>query len=176
MGKKWFIIFVLLISLGKKTVVRKLFNQLSQLQICHYFFGLLDVFTDHHKADNFSNGCFFTHKKSDQTEMTTENGYWKLTTENDEIKFMRYVIGFKTTFHFYLGKAPSGIQTKWVIREYKFNSTTIPRLFLPQDIKQKVQTSVNFVIDLFFFLINNEFLTCSLLLVVYIRWIVMWCA
>ncbi|KAM5574755.1 hypothetical protein ABKV19_013945 [Rosa sericea] len=54
----------------------------------------------------------------------TSNGYWKpLGTEEPVISFTsNNKVGIKRYFGFYVGEAPSGIQTNWTMHEYRLSA------------------------------------------------------
>uniref|UniRef100_A0A0D9VTK1 NAC domain-containing protein n=1 Tax=Leersia perrieri TaxID=77586 RepID=A0A0D9VTK1_9ORYZ len=79
---------------------------------------------------------FFCHKDrkyptGTRTNRATESGYWKATGKDKEIFRGRGIlVGMKKTLVFYLGRAPRGEKTGWVMHEFRLEGklpTGLPR-------------------------------------------------
>ncbi|OAY73022.1 NAC domain-containing protein 100 [Ananas comosus] len=76
---------------------------------------------------------FFYHKDrkyptGTRTNRATESGYWKATGKDKEIYRGKNLVGVKKTLVFYLGRAPKGEKTNWVMHEYRLEGKLPPHI------------------------------------------------
>ncbi|CAN6458601.1 unnamed protein product [Victoria cruziana] len=58
---------------------------------------------------------------------STEIGYWKTTGKDRPIYNNHQLVGMKRTLVFYIGRAPHGDRTNWVIHEYRLQDKSITK-------------------------------------------------
>ncbi|KAK6925601.1 NAC domain [Dillenia turbinata] len=75
-------------------------------------------------------GYFFTPREKKYPNGQRPNrraieGYWKATGADRKIKCVG-IIGYKRGLAYYIGKAPHGTKTDWIMHEYRLDPTMIP--------------------------------------------------
>nr|XP_023898435.1 NAC transcription factor 29-like [Quercus suber] len=69
---------------------------------------------------------------------TTKNGYWKTNGEEEEVIHGDNIVGFKTIWNFFWGRAPNGEISHWRIEEYRLHPSVIPADELSNSMMEKI--------------------------------------
>ncbi|VVA97115.1 unnamed protein product [Arabis nemorensis] len=92
-------------------------SKLKSRDLEWYFFSMLDK--------KYRNGS--------KTNRATENGYWKTTGKDREIRYKSRVVGMKKTLVYHKGRAPRGERTNWVMHEYRLVGEDLEKTGVQQD-------------------------------------------
>ncbi|XP_050217235.1 NAC transcription factor 32-like [Mercurialis annua] len=83
---------------------------------------------------------FFTprHRKypnGDRPSRAAGNGYWKATGADKEVVYGGIKVGFRKALVFYVGKAPKGDKTDWIMHEFRVSDPPKRKRAGPEDMK-----------------------------------------
>ncbi|KAJ4979528.1 hypothetical protein NE237_010308 [Protea cynaroides] len=92
-------------------------SRLKSKDLEWYFFGALDK-----KYGN-----------SSRTNRATEQGYWKTTGKDRQVRRHSRIVGMKKTLVFHIGRAPHGKRTNWVMHEYRLVDEELEKAGIAQD-------------------------------------------
>ncbi|XP_050374397.1 NAC domain-containing protein 41-like [Argentina anserina] len=78
------------------------------------------------------------------TKRTTKGGYWKVTTEREQVTYGddKVVVGFKTSMLFNKGHVPRRKLSSFVMHEYRVNPSIVPVGVLNDSIRAKIERFV----------------------------------
>ncbi|KAL2464310.1 NAC domain-containing protein 72-like [Forsythia ovata] len=62
------------------------------------------------------------YKNGKRPNRAADNGYWKPTGADKQIKLKGETIGYQKALVFYKGKPPNGQKTRWIMQEYRVNN------------------------------------------------------
>ncbi|XP_022981928.1 NAC domain-containing protein 30-like [Cucurbita maxima] len=73
---------------------------------------------------------FFSHKDrkyptGSRTNRATSAGFWKATGRDKAVVSKNRVIGMRKTLVFYIGRAPNGRKTDWIMHEYRLQTSQL---------------------------------------------------
>ncbi|XP_042507861.1 NAC domain-containing protein 53-like [Macadamia integrifolia] len=92
-------------------------SRLKSRDLEWYFFGALDK----------------KYGKSSRTNRATEQGYWKTTGKDRQVRRNNRIVGMKKTLVFHIGRAPHGERTNWVMHEYRLVDGELEKMGFAQD-------------------------------------------
>ncbi|XP_034201265.1 NAC transcription factor 29-like, partial [Prunus dulcis] len=75
------------------------------------------------------------------TRRTTKSGYWDLDGEEEEVKYGNgdITVGFEKVMVFHKGTAPNGIETDFIMHEFRLNPLIVPTHVLNDSIRAKIE-------------------------------------
>ncbi|MED6145632.1 hypothetical protein PIB30_027068 [Stylosanthes scabra] len=124
----------------EELVLHFLYSKEASLLPCHpniipdLDLSLSDPFQLNGKALSSGNQYYFFSKVKEKRE--TENGYWKEIGESEEAIMSssaaaveKKVVGTKKKLVFHIGEAPHGIETTWLMQEYRISPSSSTDIF-----------------------------------------------